>query len=543
MPPRKTSQSANDRIAAIAPSLSNEAIVEMIKNSPGFMDVVGPMTAPKTQYPDNPIDFCEQTLHLTLTDKQKEIAQSVFNERLSVVSSGHSVGKSLIASAITAYWLSHYQEDAKVITIAPTHAQLEGVLWRYIRQLARKNSLPEHVFETPRWEIAPDRFAIGLSPKKATQEDIATIQGFHAKHLLVIMDEAAGLPRILWEAVQGLATGEDNKILAIGNPIEQSGPFWDACNSPNWKYTHISCLDHPNVVQHKDIIPGAVSWQWVDDRVNEWCVQCEPKVVGSIEWDGNWYIPMPIFQARVLGIAPEQGEDQLIKLSWVMAAEEREDNEIEMSGECIIGFDPAPRGGDDNAMCTRRGGKVYPIKRRKGYDTQVLAGWLLAETIATEAIKVYIDDVAAGAGVTDHARKLGLPVVAVNFGRAASNKKRWANLRSEAYWSVREMLREGKMALPRDSLLSADLTAPKFNYDEIGRVQLETKDGIKSRIGRSPDSGDALALTFSIAPAVGDDIDKDKLQQQLRTPSRSGGSGSRWIVTNKRPKNSSRWRR
>lgn len=66
------------------------------------------------------------------------------------------------------------------------------------------------------------------------------------------------------------------------------------------------------------------------------------------------------------------------------------------------------------------------------------------------------------------------------------------------------------MSLPQDDLLAGDLTALKFYHDGQGRILMEPKDKIRERLGRSPDSGDSLALTFSLeehARRGGADID------------------------------------
>ena len=116
----------------------------------------------------------------------------------------------------------------------------------------------------------------------------------------------------------------------------------------------------------------------------------------------------------------------------------------------------------------------------------------------TGATKAYIDDIGSGAGSVDKARRMGLPVVAVNFASRATQRKRFANLRAECYWTVRELLREGKMSLPNDPMLVADLTAPKYAPDPYGRILIESKDDIRARLGRSPDAGDGLALSYAV---------------------------------------------
>ncbi len=446
-----------------------------------------------------------------------------------------------VTSASLACWWITTHDPAVVITLAPTFSQVQSIIWQQIRSVGRKAKLPGDIMESPRWRLTDDRWAIGLSPRKSSDMDMATLAGRHSPNLLVIMDEASGLPRQVWDTVAGLAVSENNRVVAVGNPIEQAGPFWDACNNSRWTHQRISCFDHPNVIEGRDIIPGAVTRSYIDDGCYNWAIEVEPETPEAIyiSWQDKWYKPTsPMFYSAILGIAPEQAEDQLIKLSWVIDAQNR--IMVERDVETVLGFDPAPRGGDDNALCRRDGNAVRWIKRRKSQDTQALADWLQVEIRETSAVKAYIDDLGVGVGVTDRSRKLGLPIMAVNFSRSASQKKRFANLRAECYWRVRELLREGKMSLPLDNLLAADLTTPKYGADGYGRILIEAKDEIRKRIGRSPDSGDSLALTYALPMA---DIDEDVMASISKLAEHTENwQGSRWTVT--RPRSgASRWRR
>jgi hypothetical protein len=247
---------------------------------------------------------------------------------------------------------------------------------------------------------------------------------------------------------------------------------------------------------------------------------------------------MPIFEAKVFGVPPEQAEDQLIKLSWVLAAQDRALDTRD--AETVIGVDPAPRGGDDNSLCVRSGMQVKALYRLKGQDTQQIAGWLQLLLQEHHAVKGYIDDAGVGVGVTDKARVMGLPIMPVNFGRSASQKKRFANLRAECWWRVRELLREGKLALPNDPKLTADLVMPKYMPDQYGRIILESKDDIRARLGRSPDSADSLALTFALPIGAVDEETAHEIKRLGQLERDGGLAQSRWTVS--RPPRSSRWR-
>lgn len=478
-------------------------------------------------------------------DKLSQIMDHVQNgpSRFTVVESGHGVGKTFDAAAVAAAWLERYKPAAKVVTLAPTHVQVNAILWNYIRKFHNAANLTPDIFETPNWKIGPECFAIGLSPRKASADDLQALHGYHSPNLLIIMDEAPGLPRLMWEAIRGLVTGENNRILALGNPLEQAGPFWEACVGGTWNYINISCLDHPNVVLGRDAIPGAVSRAWVDEMVRDHCTPAAEGEAGAIEWGGRWWQPDGVFMSRVLGKAPTEATDQLISLAWVSDAQTWV---AEPAGyePVILGMDCSRvTHGDSSTIVARRGPQVLWVKRRKIQSAnpgREMAGWLAEEYRLLGASKAYVEETGVGTTVVDSARAIGVPVVAVSPGAGASSRN-MANLRAEMWWRMREALQQRALSLPQDDMLAADLCAPKYYYDGGARIILEPKDKIRGRLGRSPDSGDALATTFAhegvTARHVGDAVRQVKPVAskwaiggaERRGPGREG-RGSRWRV-------------
>jgi hypothetical protein len=460
-----------------------------------------------TQYSGDPTRFCKEVLGINLWKKQKEFVESIIHNRQTIVFSGHSVGKSLGTAALTCYWLSVH-EEAAVVTLAPVWNQVQNIIWQYIRQFGRKSNLPGKILETPRWNISPVRFAVGLTSNKNSEEDVTALQGYHNARLLVILDEAAGIRRIIWRTIKNLAVGENDRTIAILNPIEQSGPAWDAWTSPAWNSINVNAMDHPNVVEKKEVIPGAVSWAWVDDMIKEHCeLLDEVKLLNYdgeiVEWEGKRYAPNPIFQSRVLGIAPTESETQLIKTSWIIAARQFE-YETRPEDELVIALDPSRYGGDFSVMVARKGKKILWIQRRKASSKNPsieLANWL-KEASLFDPDRIFIDEVGLGAGVVDVCRGvLHMDVIGINGGRKAVQSTRFTNMRTENYWNLREALRKVELDIPQgDIRLEQDLVAVqlnKRNYDHHGRYQLEEKEMLRKRLGRSPDTGDALAMTYA----------------------------------------------
>src|SRR5262249_43805105 len=158
-------------------------------------------------------------------------------------------------------------------------------------------------------------FAMGLS----TDEPVR-FQGFHAENLLVVLDEACGVPEEIWDAVEGVCVGGNNRVLAISNPLSPTGRFYSLFKSPRWKTYTLSALTHPNVVEAVSHIPGAVTREAVEDRLASWCEEEKEETVDSsflssslsadaVVWQGRRYRPNGLFRARVLGEFPESATD------------------------------------------------------------------------------------------------------------------------------------------------------------------------------------------------------------------------------------------
>ena len=117
-----------------------------------------------------------------------------------------------------------------------------------------------------------------------------------------------------------------------------------------------------------------------------------------------------------------------------------------------------------------------------------------------EPERVFIDTTGGyGAGVHDRLAERGLPVYQVNFGSRANDSDQYLNKRVEMYAKLRDWLADpGGADIVDDDLLAGDLCAPTCTQTSSGQLKLEGKDEIRKRIGRSPDAGDAAALTFAM---------------------------------------------
>jgi hypothetical protein len=471
----------------------------------------------------SPLAFARDVLQVELWSKQEEVLAAIPLHRRVAVKSGNGLGKGFCA-AVSVLWFVYSHEPAIVLSTAPTFRQVQHVLWRQIRRLHRKaaDTLKGKMLET-RWELAEDRYAMGLSAETADQ-----FQGFHCPNMLIVVDEAEGVSEEIYEAIEATMTSEESRLLLLGNPTTTSGPFRRAFYQERDLYhtITISALESPNVLAGKAVIPGLVTARWQRERLQVW-------------GQDN-----PLYQARVLGEFPDQGEDTLIKLSDIEAATRREDNppiqnsprqthvanpspadgpdyrhpgdnppepitsakgapgEDQAPQEVVLAVDVARFGADRSVVLRRRNDRVEEVRTFQGMDTMQLAGWVAAAIQEFRPHRVYVDEVGVGAGVVDRLREQGYRVQGINVGRPAQQSQLFANLRAEGYWRLRELFATGALRIPQDNELMGELAALRYGYDSQGRVLMENKDAIRSRGLPSPDKADALMLSFLEQPRV-----------------------------------------
>ena len=398
----------------------------------------------------------------------------------------HGLGKTAMAAWAVLWFLATRPMDTKVPTTASAWRQLEKFLWPEIRKWYKRAD----------WEKWADYGGaipemLTLSLKSADGEAFALasdnaelIEGAHARNLLYIFDESKAIPVETWDAAEGAFSTDEGDLfwLAISTPGNRGGRFYEihrrAPGLEDWWVKHVTLANA--------IAAGRVSQRWAESRAKQWGIESA------------------VYQARVLGEFPSQESDALISLNWVEAARirelsisyEDEDGE-EQEYEKVGGLDVAWTGADDSALFIRQGPVVLSGEGWHGHNLMETAGRAKSKKVHTN-----VDVIGIGAGVFDRLREQGHPVSPVNVSKKARNNEDFINKRAEEFWSVRGRFENGEIdlsRLPQDiyDRLSGELTAIKFLYTSSGKIQIESKDKMKKRLGRSPDYADALMLAFA----------------------------------------------
>ena len=451
---------------------------------------------------ENPVLFVEQILGATPQKWQREALEAIAKHDKVAIKSGHGVGKTAFEAWVTLWWLmTHY--PCKVAVTANSAHQLSDVLWTEIDRWARDmppafKNLLEFKSDKIALKGASDSFAVARTSRRENPEALA---GFHSPHMLFVVEEASGVPNIIFETASGALSTVGAKIIMCGNPTRSDGYFYDAFHSDreNWHCITVSCREGEYVDP-----------KFITDMANKYGEESN------------------VFAVRVLGEFPTQSDDVLVPLHLVEDAVKRD---IEMAETTPVewGLDVARFGSDRSALCKRQGQvMVEPIKTWQGKDLMELAGIILAEHDAVpyrmRPQAIYIDAIGLGAGLADRLRELGLPAIGVSVSESASLKERFNRLRDELFWNAREWFEARDCKVPQDDTLIAEITGIRYKYLSSGKLKVESKDEMKRRGQRSPDVADAFVLTFAGQGAVAGGYSKGYNSNRSLKPNTS------WVV-------------
>lgn len=476
-------------------------------------DQVDPPPSRMEQWLHDPVGWVDACVDFGtdggLTPYQREILAAI-PERGRVATRGpHGLGKTT-SKALALLWFATTRDacgiDWKVPTTASAWRQLEHYLWPEIRKWARRLNWDELGREPFNARTELMQLNLKLTHGEAfavASNDHEKIEGVHADHVLYLLDEAKAIPAATFDAVEGAfsGAGEDTDAeayaLAQSTPGEPSGRFYEIHQHrpglEDWWTRHVTLTEA--------IDAGRVSRQWADQRALQWGERSA------------------LYANRVLGDFHSSDEDAIIPLSWVEAAQDRwvdahpdcgRDTHIhhvcDLPPVSHLGVDPSRFGDDKTVLAHRHGPLISHLDKYQHTDTGQIAGAVEVVLRANTGCRAVIDMGGGwGAGAFDSlktsygSRLDGFQPSGKTSMKDRSGELEFTNTRSAAWWGLRDRLdpeTDPEIMLPPDDLLTGDLTAPSWRMTAGGKIQVEKKDEIRARLGRSPDDGDAVVMAF-----------------------------------------------
>lgn len=496
------------------------------------------LAAMLAEYQADPVAFVREVVGADPDPWQAQALRDLVTHKRITISACHGPGKDAFASWAV-LWVLICFEHPKVPCTAPTGHQLYDLLWAevakwrlkmvpwFAEQLNVKRDRIEMVEHPDTW------FAAARTARKENPEGL---QGFHADVILVVCDEASGIPDNIFEVLEGALTGPLAFCILIGNPTQTTGYFYESHHSDRARWVSFRIM--AAAAHDGSPLPTGV---WLSERVAASYVEAMGKKYGR---ESN------VFRVRVLGLFPKSEDDQTIPLEWVERARGRELPKDWAPRHAIVaGLDVARFGGDDCGLVVRQGAKTLHLEVWYGHDTVATVGRVVT---AFEEMKpkgtcpstLFVDGVGVGAGVYDlllaseKLKALGVGVVDVQAG-AKSPDPECMRLRDALWWRARKEFdpkrgdRLGECpvipdALPRELVerLTGELASPKFKFTPGEKVKIESKDDMRKRGVGSPDLADAFVMTFFFeCQRLADKSPIQQFTERHPAPSQNGWMG------------------
>lgn len=456
-------------------------------------------------YYNHPVEFVEDIIRAAPEREQRDIMQSVADNPMTSVRSGHGVGKSAVESWLI-IWFLCTRPFPKIPCTAPTQHQLFDILWAEISKWIRSSPVLEQSITWTQEKVylkghREEWFAV---PRTATKPD--ALQGFHAEHVLYIIDEASGVDDRIFEPVLGSLSTPGAKLLMCGNPTRLTGFFHDSHtkNRTSYRTFHIDGRNSRRV--SKDFINTIIEMYGEDSDV---------------------------FRVRVSGDFPKSLPDSFIPMEWAERQSEAARSD-DAPRRIDIGVDVARYGDDSSAIAPVRDKKTQDqpdiyhhndTMEITGYTVAAIKRYAAIETVAEIHVKIDCDGL--GVGVFDRLREQRediqneitekrrvaaeendtepvpflLEVYECHFGGeggtvSESDPVEFANSTGIMWGTVREALHHGTLTLWNDDRQITQLSNRRYTINSAGKIELEKKESMKKRGISSPDIADALALAL-----------------------------------------------
>lgn len=426
------------------------------------------------------------------------------------VASGRGIGKSALVSWLI-LWMLSTKIGSSVVVSANSENQLRKVTWGELTKWATM-AINAHWWEPSATNLAPAAWLTelverdlkkgtrywGAEGKLWSEENPDAYAGVHNHDgMMVIFDEASGIPDSIWSVAAGFFTEPivDRYWLAFSNPRRPSGYFYECFHAKRDFWTTRS-IDSRSVEGTDRAIYDQIIAEHGEDS--------------------------PQARVEVYGQFPSTGDDQFIGPHIANQAAKRPKYK-DPTAPIVLGIDPARGGADSTVIVARQGRDIVEIRRYKGDDTMTVVGHVIEAIEEYNPTLVVLDEGGLGYGILDRLVEQRYKVRGVNFGWKSKNPIMWGNKRAELWGAMRDWLRTA--SIPDDKALKSDLTGPKTKPDSSGTIFLESKKDMKSRGLASPDAADALACTFAFPVAHREYVERART---LRTHDRGAVSAS-WM--------------
>ena len=412
---------------------------------------------------------------------QSDILQAIGTGLLTIsqaiqiaVASGHDIGKTALVSWLILWSLSTMPDTRGVVT-ANTETQLKTKTWAELAKWHRL-FIAKHWFSL----TATALFSVDKDHEKTWRVDMVAwsernteaFSGMHnkGKRVILVFDEASGIPDVVWEASEGTMSDSDTEMiwLVFGNPTRNQGRFKDCFGKFKHRWIRRQIDSRTSKVSNKETIQ-----RWIED----------------------YGLDSDFVKVRVRGLFPAMSASQFYSLEDLDRAFGKvlRPEQYDFAPK-ILTVDPAFEGNDLMEIGMRQGLLFRILRTIPKNDNDITMANLIAQIEKDEDADAVFIDGGFGTGIISAGRTWGKDWQIVWFAEKSANPG-CLNKRAEMATEAKKWLKDGG-AIPDDKELYEDILCPETVPRTDGKIQLESKKEIKKRLGRSPGKFDAWILSF-----------------------------------------------
>lgn len=481
---------------------ANERLVESTKESVELMPY-DDLRAVAQQRLDA---FIEIGLGAEMWPTQRRIARALSKPRARVVvPSCNASGKTFLAArlALAFYWA--YPEDSIIITTSATESQLKDALWAEIRTahpLARV-PIPGTLPPSDMWlRDGPKHYVVG-----AVARGREGFQGRHAKHKLIIADEASSIDEETASGINGLLASGDARLLLTLNPTDTASWAHSQAADPKSEVIRIRAWDTPILAR---LTNEEIQERWPGVELEE---SRQPVLIDvpegaqltSPDWLDDMYHSgrgpgTPEWTTRVEALFWNESDTQLIIPDWIEKAHQVNPR----PGRKTMGIDLAAYGTAENVIAYRKGNMLVKLEAYPSMRQDVFWGQIVRNRVRQFKPDTIIYDAdGIGAGIRGSAEQavFGTETKLHAFRGARKVNDTHKNARSAWWWRLRQQFEQENIRLEvTDTVLEEQLTSIGYDFLETGKIRVWSKEKMRSMKRPSPDRADAVMYAFAIDP-------------------------------------------
>ena len=414
---------------------------------------------------------------IDLWSKQRELLQSIADNKFTACRACHEVGKSFAMAVAILSWIDTFGHDAFVVFTAPTYPQVDAIIGRELRDLVTSLRL-DHIEVMASNEIKYKGLMRGYGRKPADHNP-AGLSGLHARRPFVVIDEGCAVPKNLFIGANTIAGHKNARVCTIGNPDNPVSHFRTLFEpGSKWNQIKIDAYSSPNFTGER----GPEIWSEV---------LIEPETVE--EWKNEWGENSPLFSSKVKAEFPQSSEFSVFDYQLILDSFE----EVERSSRPLCLTLDVASGGKDEAIAyaIRADGSVTEEFSESKSDLMALADRTANWWRNNRRTFVVVDANGQGEGVYSRLRQLRVRVKPFYGQQAPRDKKTYVNARAEAAFETARAMRGNKITLDlRDDILRGELPTVFWEFGEKNKIKLMSKEDMAERGLASPNRADALSM-------------------------------------------------